>query len=182
MHLKCKRETTLFLEKTKQNKTKQKKRYFLTPNHNSCDCHRPLFYISMVAHVTGISRGCEGSARNPWVFSQISLFWANVYLISSFSTLKHPVSMESCKRQCICTHCKPECPPQIWVLADGSTKKVNKNVKPKFRFYSRGERIQGKWSDEMIDRNGTGKTHWPITMIRCPRQENCLFFDLVYQH
>ena len=45
---------------------------------------------------------CGSKAKN----SQISLFLANFYLISSFSTPLHPGSMESCIRQCT----------QSWVL------------------------------------------------------------------
>ena len=50
--------------------------------------------------------GCKRSARTQWVYSknsQISLFWANFYLISSFSTPYHSGSMKSYIRQWVLT-------------------------------------------------------------------------------
>ena len=54
------------------------------------------------------------------------------------------------------------------MLAARSTKSEQKH---RTKISTSRVREMGKLSDERIDRDGAGKTHWPITMIRCSRQE-----------
>ena len=57
-----------------------------------CYLNPIIIIIIFIAIITGVSRGCEGSARTTWVWGkniQISLFYG--YFLSNFS-IQHPVA------------------------------------------------------------------------------------------